>query len=258
MTVPIFLITDFGDESYYVGALKGAIKGFCPDVEIHDITHKVLPFNVKHGAFLIWQSLTAIPEGSIIVGVVDPGVGSERDPIILKGKRTYVGPDNGLFWPSIIEEGDFKAYTIDLDATGLKERRTGTFDGRDVFAPVAGMIACGKAIDEIGVEKPVSELVKLNLWNYKRAEGSIKGEVLNVDRFGNIITNIPWEEVESTSTARIRVGRATVRASQSTYYGGRGFLIIKGSTNLLEISVARGNAAEVLGAMVGDEVEVIT
>ncbi len=256
MNAPIFLITDFGDDSYYVGALKGAIKRECPQAEVHDITHKVIPFNVKHGSFLIWQSLTAIPEGAIVVGVIDPGVGSDRDPIILAGEFTFVGPDNGLFWAAI-EGKPYEAYKIDLDSTGLAERRTGTFDGRDVFAPVAAMISCGRKVNELGVPKPKQSLVKLDLWGYKKSNGRVFGEILNIDRFGNIVTNIPWREVEHLERATLRIRGATLRAFRSPYYEGRGFLIIKGSTNLMEISLARGNAAKSIGARVGDEIEVI-
>ncbi len=256
MSAPIFLITDFGDESYYVGALKGAIKRECPGANVYDITHKVLPFNVKHGSFLIWQSLTAIPKGAIVVGVVDPGVGSDRDPIVLTGEFTFVGPDNGLFWPSI-EGRSYKAYKIDLESTGLAFRRTGTFDGRDVFAPIAGMISCGRNIESFGFPKSIQDLIKLNIWNYRRSGNRIIGEIMNVDRFGNLVTNIPWREVKNLKRAFIKVGRAVLQAYRSPYYEGRGFLIIRGSTNLMEISVARGNAAKLSGAGVGDVVEVI-
>ncbi len=257
MGVPIFLITDFGDESYYVGALKGAIKKECPEADVYDITHRVLPFNVKHGSFLIWQALTAMPKGAIVVGVVDPGVGSNRDPIVLTGEFTFVGPDNGLFWPSI-EGKPYRAYKIDLESTGLALRRTGTFDGRDVFAPIAGKISCGRDVKELGSPKPLRELIKLNIWNYRKSDDKIIGEIMNVDRFGNLVTNIPWKEVQSLEKISMRVGKVSLRAYKSPYYEGRGFLIIRGSTNLMEISIAKGNAAKLLGVGVGDVVEVIT
>jgi len=252
LPMALYLLTDFGHQDYYVGALKGVIKSICPKVEIIDLTHEVRKFDVKHGAFLLWQSLKWLEKNSIIVGVVDPGVGTSRDPVMIRsGHFTFVGPDNGLFWPAIQSIGSYEAYKIDLRSTGLAERRTGTFDGRDVFAPIAAMLACGKSIDELGFEKRSLEI--LDLWRI-RAEGrKIVGEVRNIDRFGNIVTNIPWGYVRFEN-AVVRVKDSYGRARVSPNYEYKGLLLIRGSSDLLEISITKGSAAELLNADLNDEI----
>ncbi len=249
----IYLLTDFGNEDYYVGAMKGVIRSLCPKAEIIEITNEVRRFNVKHGAFVLWQALRWIERGSVVLGVVDPGVGTARDPIIVStGSHMFVGPDNGLFWPSVQELGDFEVYKIDLRGTGLAEERTGTFDGRDVFAPIAAMLACGKSPDELGFKKRSMEV--LDLWRVEVHDERLRGEILNVDRFGNVITNIRWEIV-TFDKVRVKTKRAWAKAVKATHYGGRGLLMIRGSTDLLELSLARGSAADLLGVDVGEEVE---
>lgn len=248
----LYLLTDFGYQDYYAGALKGVIKSMCPRAEVVDISHGVRSFDVRHGAFILWQTIKWIERNSIIVGVVDPGVGTSRDPIIVRsGNYTFVGPDNGLFWPSVQSIGSFDVYKIDLRGTGLAEKRTGTFDGRDVFAPVAAMLACGKSPDELGFEKKSME--KIDLWRVRKEEGRIFGEIRNIDRFGNIVTNIPWSYV-GFENAIIRVKNSIGRARRSPHYGYRGLLMIRGSNDLLEISLARGSASEALNADINDEI----
>ncbi len=247
----IYLLTDFGNDDYYVCAMKGVIKTLCPKAEIIEITNNVRKFNVKHGAFILWQALKWIERGSIVLGVVDPGVGTDRDPIIIRsGNYTFVGPDNGLFYPSI-QESEFDLYKIDLRGTGLMQRRTGTFDGRDVFAPIAAMLACGKSPDDLGFRKKSMEV--LDIWKVKIGENFIEGEVMNVDRFGNVVTNIRWRDVRSDH-AVVSVKRVSAKVFKSSSYSGRGLLMIKGSTNLLEFSLAKGSAADFLEADVGDKV----
>lgn len=252
----IYLVTDFGMEDYYVGAMKGVMRTSCPRANIVDVTHDVRKFNVKHGAFIIWQTLPWVERGSVILGVVDPGVGTSRDPIIVKSSSlAMVGPDNGLFWPAVQELGEYELFKIDLRGTGLAERRTGTFDGRDVFAPVAAMLACGKSPDELGFKKRSMEI--LDLWKVERGDGSLKGEVLNVDHFGNVITNIGWDLIADLNVDEVEIVTPNIwaKASRSNHYGGRGLLLMKGSTSLVEISLAKGSAAELLKVDLGDSVE---
>ncbi len=249
--VSIYLLTDFGNNDYYVCAMKGVIKTLCPKTEVIEITNNVRKFNVKHGAFILWQALRWIEKGSVVLGVVDPGVGTARDPIIVKsGSYIFVGPDNGLFYPSI-QESEFDLYKIDLRGTGLMQRRTGTFDGRDVFAPIAAMLACGKSPDELGFRKKSMEV--LDIWKVKMGENFIEGEVMNIDRFGNIVTNIKWRDVKSDH-AIVSMKGISAKAFKSFSYSGRGLLMIKGSTDLLELSLAKGSAAGFLEASVGDEI----
>ncbi len=249
----IYLITDFGTEDYYVGAMKGVIRAICPRVDLIDISHGVRKFNVKHGAFVLWQAYRWVERGSVILGVVDPGVGTARDPIIVRaGHLTFVGPDNGLFWPVVQEMGEYEVFKIDVRGTGLAERRTGTFDGRDVFAPVSAMLACGKSPDDLGFKKRSMEV--LDLWKVEEGDCYLRGEVLNVDGFGNVVTNVRWNRV-GPDEVEVITPRSWARAVRSTHYGGRGLLMIRGSTDLLELSLARGNAASFLGVDVGDRIE---
>lgn len=250
--VTLYLLTDFGYQDYYVGAVKGVIRSICPRVEVVDLSHGIRRFDVKHGAFVLWQSLRWLERNSIVVGVVDPGVGTSRDPIVVKsGYFTFVGPDNGLFWPAIQSIGSYKVYKIDLRGTGLAEKRSGTFDGRDVFAPVAAMISCGRSVDEIAFEKKAMET--LDLWRVRVEGRRICGEVRNVDHFGNVVTNIPWNYV-NFDEAVVRVGNSYGRARTSAHYGYRGLLMVRGSSDLVEISVAKGSAADLLNADVSDDI----
>ncbi len=249
----IYLITDFGTEDYYVGAMKGVIRTQCPKVDLVDISHGVKKFNIKHGAFILWQAYRWIERGSIVLGVVDPGVGTARDPIIVKaGPLTFVGPDNGLFWPVVQEMGEYEIFKIDMRGTGLAERRTGTFDGRDVFAPVSAMLACGKSPDDLGFRKRSMEV--LDLWKVEEGDRYLKGEVLNVDGFGNVVTNVRWGKV-GAEKIEVITPHSWAKAVRSTHYGGKGLLVIRGSTDLLELSLARGSAADFLGVDVGDSIE---
>ncbi|MDK2372747.1 MAG: SAM-dependent chlorinase/fluorinase [Candidatus Korarchaeota archaeon] len=249
----IYLITDFGTEDYYVGAMKGVIRTQCPKVDLVDISHGIRKFNIKHGAFVLWQAYRWIEKGSIVLGVVDPGVGTARDPIIVKaGPLTFVGPDNGLFWPVVQEMGEYEIFKIDIMGTGLAERRTGTFDGRDVFAPVSAMLACGKSPDDLGFRKRSMEV--LDLWKVEEGDGYLKGEVLNVDGFGNVITNMRWGKV-GAEKIEVITPHSWAKAVISAHYGGKGLLMIRGSTDLLELSLARGSAADFLGVDVGDSIE---
>lgn len=250
----LYLLTDFGYQDYYVGAMKGVIKSICPGANVVDLSHGVRKFDVRHGAFILWQSVSWLERGSIVVGVVDPGVGTLRDPIIVKsGHLVFVGPDNGLFWPAIQRIGSYEVHKIDLRGTGLAERRTGTFDGRDVFAPIAAMLACGKSIDELSFEKRGMEMI--DLWRVRVEEKRIEGEVRNIDHFGNIVTNIPWSYI-NFERAIVRVGNSIGKAQKSAHYSYRGLLMIRGSSELLEISLARGSAADLLGAEVNDDISI--
>ncbi len=247
--VSIYFLTDFGNNDYYVCAMKGVVRTLCPKAEIIEITNNVRKFNVKHGSFILWQALRWIEKESIVLGVIDPGVGTARDPIIVKSRDyTFVGPDNGLFYPSI-QESEFDLYKIDLKGTELIHRRTGTFDGRDIFAPIAAMLACGKSPDELGFRKKSMEVI--DIWKVKLGENFIEGEVMNIDRFGNIMTNISWENVKSNH-AIVNIRRLSAKAFKSSSYSGKGLLMIKGSTELLELSLAKGSAADFLEADVGD------
>jgi S-adenosylmethionine hydrolase len=189
----ITLTTDFGYKDPFVGEMKGVILSINPSVTLIDITHGIEPHNIEEGAFVIGSSYHYFPSGTIHIGVVDPGVGSERKPIIAHTNDHYfIGPDNGIF--SHVMSSPEKVKVIHItEGKYMLLKDSPTFQGRDVFAPVAAWLSKGIAIEEFGhvindfrrFEIPVPEL----------REDMVLGEVVYIDRFGNIITNIKKEHL---------------------------------------------------------------
>jgi len=244
----IALLTDFG-ESEYVGMMKGVIARLCPNAKIIDLTHSIRKFDIRHGCFVLWQSYRFFPKSTVFVVVVDPGVGTERRGIILKTKDyIFIGPDNGVF--TLINDVD---KIIEIPQP---EEASLTFHGRDVFAPIAAKIACGAKIEELGSE--IKSFKKLKIRKPERKGDKIFGEVLCIDAFGNIITNIPKEilnlEYNQSITIKIKE-KFKVRFLKSYGYAEKNELLaLIGSANTLEIAVNQGNAAEKLGVKGGEEV----
>ncbi len=249
--VVIGLLTDFGNGDYYAAAMKAVILSICPEARVIDVTHEVSPFNVKEGAFLLWQAARWFPQGSILVGVVDPGVGGGRAAIAVRaGGRYLVGPDNGLLFPAAESLGEPEVREISEDLT---LERSGTFDGRDVFAPAAARLAGGLPFEEIGPR--ADWRVRLELFRYRAGEGWIEAEVLHVDRFGNVVLSAPSGEWRWGTAGEAEVGGKPRRFRLVPSYsaGGEGeLLLIRGSSGLLEISMKGRSAAETLGVSPGD------
>lgn len=254
MGMIITLLTDFGTKDYYVSAMKGVIKSINPLAEIVDITHEVEPFSVLNGAFILWQAVSWFPRRSVHVGVVDPGVGTERNPIVIRAGETFlVGPDNGLLLPAAAKLSD------ELEVFRIVEgrytlRRSGTFDGRDVFAPVAAHLSKGVPVEEIGVK--IDDFVKIDLFDWKRDGSVISGRVLHIDRFGNIVTNIPNLNVNNM-ILRIKNEEIPVRVMRSYAEAEDEIFLVEGSSGLLEISSRMRSAAEITGLRVGDPVGMV-
>jgi S-adenosylmethionine hydrolase len=237
MSKPIItLLTDFGHQDPYVGIMKGVILGICPDVQIVDLTHETIPYQIPQAAFLLQQAWPWFPKGTIHVVVVDPGVGTARRPILVEaaGQR-FVGPDNGVFSmlaPTKVRE---------IEAT---QPASHTFHGRDIFAPAAARLAKGTAPSKLG--KLIDNHVTLNF--------QASGTVLHIDHFGNIITNFRPAE-----GFKIRAGSITIGKRAKTYAEvpqGELFLI-PGSSGYLEIALNQASAAKFLGVRVGDALESI-
>jgi S-adenosyl-L-methionine hydrolase (adenosine-forming) len=232
MPVPLItLLTDFGLQDPYVGIMKGVIFGICPEARIVDLTHEVIPYRILQAAFHLEQSWRYFPEGSIHVVVVDPGVGSARRPILVEtGGHFFVGPDNGVF--SILEP----ATTREILVTSPPASHT--FHGRDIFAPTAARLASGTSLRELGAI--IHDPVRMNLE---------AGTVLNVDRFGNVITNLKASQFHGA----LGIGALSIAKRATTYAeipSGELFLI-EGSSGYLEIALNRGSAADRLGIGVG-------
>ena len=257
----ITLITDFGSRDPYVASMKGVILSIAPDVKIVDITHEVSKFNVREGAFILAAVAPYFPEGTVHVGVVDPGVGTARRPITVITRRSiFVGPDNGLLMLAAHREGILKVLEISNPKFMLKHVSP-TFHGRDIFAPVAAYIARGVDPNEVGVE--VADYIKIPFPQPEIMGRRILGEAVYVDGFGNVVTNIPKEvlrekgvEVGDVISVNLK-GRAKLKVKLSRAYGeapAGETLAVVDSFNLLEIAVNLGSAAKRYGVKVGDKI----
>lgn len=262
-TYPIItLLTDFGTKDAYVAAMKGAILQICPEARVVDISHDVNKFDIRHGAFLLAQASPYFPERTIHVAVVDPGVGTVRRRIIVQGRRSlYVGPDNGVLLTAAKREGIVRAVEI-TNPRYMLPNPSRTFEGRDVFAPASAFLARGIDLDEFGGE--VRDLVYPPFVEATLRKGMVAGEVVHIDGFGNVITNIPEILLREVGVVegmsmRVRLGERVEFLSFCRVYGEApvGVLIlVVGSSGLLEVSVNQGNASVLFGARVGDPVEI--
>lgn len=242
----ITLLTDFGLRDTYVGQMKGAVLAIAPSATIVDLTHLVPPQDVQAGAFLLWSAVEVFSHGTIHVAVVDPGVGSPRRPVAIETKRgdLFVGPDNGLLMPAAERLGGI-ARSVVL----TQQPKSSTFHGRDLFAPVAAQLANGVALETLG--EPASQLVE-SPW--PRPSANI-GEVIHVDTYGNLITNLPAARLPTSF--RVLIGQTQV--AQAPFYAAvepGELLALVGSAGLLEISARNASAAAITNARRGTPVSV--
>lgn len=249
-TKPVVLLTDFGWSSY-VGAMKGVILSHCPHVQIIDLTHDVAPQNVREGAWVLFANYPYFPPGSIFVAVVDPGVGTERKALAIRTKEYYfLGPDNGILFPAATRAG-----IVDTVELAVPLGASLTFHGRDVFAPAAAKLAAGLPFRELG--RPVMPAVDFAFYLKGR-----EGEVVTIDRFGNVITNVPPLPHRRKYAVSLARGGKNYFRSELPFYPAyalapEGVLfLIDGSSRTLEISVKNGSAASRLGAEVADRVSI--
>ena len=257
----ITLITDFGTRDYFVGSLKGVILGINPEARIVDISHEVGPQNILEAAFLLKSSYRYFPRDSIHMVIVDPGVGGARRPILAAaGDHSFVAPDNGVLSWVFSEEESVRVYEITESKYFLNSPGR-TFQGRDLFSPVAAWLSRGIAAKDFG--KEIRDFKKIEIpAPILRGEGEIEGEVLYIDRFGNIITTLtgphlkPFELVKDTLEIMLLNDR--IHGMKSTYSetppGEVGALL--NSCGHLEVYINLGHAASRLNASVGDPVKV--
>jgi hypothetical protein len=257
----ITLTTDFGLNDHFVGAMRGVLLGIVPDAQIVDISHAVQAFDILDGALAISHAYSNFPDGTIHMVVVDPGVGTARRPIILVGERhLFVAPDNGVL--SLIYEREQRISVRHVTAEHyFLQPRSNTFHGRDIFAPVAGYLAKGVSPERFGEE--VNDYVRFSFPRPKPvAENTLRGVVLKVDRFGNLITNITPADIPRLFEAappsfKITVGnKGQVTCNYAEGGPGEAFGIL-GSMGFLEIATNRGSAYQLLGAGKGSEVNVV-
>jgi len=255
----ITLLTDFGTEDYFVGAMKGVILTRSPEAVIVDVTHAIPPQDVRAGAFTLSAVYSNFPAGSIHLAVVDPGVGSDRRPILIEAADyLFVGPDNGLF--SIVLDRLPGAKVRHVTNTNyFLPDRSSTFHGRDIFAPVAAALAQGVRPGELGpiIQDPVRfDFTECELL----ADGTIVGRVIHIDHFGNCVTNFAWQQLQHLLKAQpfcLRVKDHEIKKLLRYYREATTQLpfVIVGSAGFLEISLRCSSAARELKIAVGDSVQ---
>ncbi len=255
----ITLMTDFGTSDHYVGVMKGVILNINRQVEIVDITHAVPPQDIHGAAFLIDSAYRYFPSGTIHVIVVDPGVGSERRAIVCQTETAYfVCPDNGILPHILHNEKHARAVAVENPAYFLPQV-SNTFHGRDIFAPVGAHLSRGVPIGELG--NPVAQPVQLTLPEPQVTEEAVIGHIIWIDSFGNLVTDVSREILESLERQNgvvIHAGSAKIDHFNRSYAESEigEVLAIIGSFNRLEISINQGNAAQVLGLKRGDTVTI--
>lgn len=233
----VTLLTDFGTADGYVGEVKGAILSTAPDAELVDVSHEVTPQDVEGARLALARYWRRFPAGTVHLAVVDPGVGSARRALAISSEgRMLVGPDNGLLSPALLTGG---ARVVSLPVPALASP---TFHARDVFAPAAGLLAGGLGIDAIG-ELVTDPVVRRTIEAKRRTDGSIEGQVITIDRFGNAVTNLVAAHGGVVETG------GTVLPVRRTYADvATGMpLALPGSSGLIEVAVRDGNAARALG-----------
>ena len=251
----ITLTTDFGLQDPYVGLMKGVILSINANAEVVDVTHGVAPQNVLQGSFLLHRSHRYFPADTIHVAVVDPGVGTNRRPVLLETPDgRFIAPDNGLLTHVLLGG-------LDLQSTvgGRMELPDGwkawhltnpdywlqplshTFHGRDLFAPVAAHLSKDVQPPELGEEIKTLQCLPMSTPHWWRNE--LRGRVVHVDRYGNLVTDIPSSEMKDDNEILVQIGGETIHSLSSSYAEANGLLAIIGSFDTLEIALKNGNAA---------------
>lgn len=271
----IALLTDFGTTDPYVGVMKGVIHSICPQAQVIDLTHAVLPQQIRQAAFLLESSVSYFARGTVFLAVIDPGVGTARRSIAIgAGDYFFVGPDNGVF-SYVCGKAD-KVRIVELTNSAYHLPLTsGTFHGRDVFAPVAAHLAGGVILEMLG--EPVADKVDVPFPTLGIKSRHITGEVLHVDHFGNIITSIGFLRWQSSERLTFEaafgdVGGASLDAKRASVVVADGqkisplrrtygeaapgdLMMLVSSAGFLELAVNQGSAAARLNVSIGDKIE---
>ena len=255
----ITLLTDFGSQDYFVGAMKGAILSINPAANIVDITHEMSPQDIRAAAFNLLATYKDFPVGTIHLAVVDPGVGSDRRPTLIEcAKQFFVGPDNGVFSWVCEREQNFRAIHLTSEKF-FRHPVSPTFHGRDILAPVAAALSTGVALKEFG--PVIDDLVQLeSLQPRTLDDGVTEACIIHIDRFGNCITNLTREDLarDGLDGAKLMVNGHEVSSLREFFAQGGAnhdeLFCVFGSAGFLEIAAQNSSAAKILGAQRGHPV----
>jgi hypothetical protein len=272
----VTLTSDFGMSGGYVAAMRGVILGICPDAGLIDVSHDVRPQDINHASFVLGTTFWYFSASTIHLTVVDPGVGTDRYPILLVTPHdSFNGPNNGIFSHVLTAYGSTLSEPLPADVRILDdvqadvpdtcqafildrseywaETVSNTFHGRDIFAPVEGHLANGVSAEELG--PPIPSLKMLYFPYPEARSGQIEGCVIQIDRFGNLITNLVLEEPIDVDID-VEINGHRISGISRNYQSGEGLLAITGSHGFLEIAYANDKASEHTGASVGTKVTV--
>ncbi|MEO1403630.1 MAG: SAM-dependent chlorinase/fluorinase [Cyanobacteria bacterium J06635_1] len=263
----ITLLTDFGTQDGYVGVMKGVIAQIYPSALMIDLTHQVKPQDILAARFILLNSYRYFPPGTVHLAVVDPGVGTRRRSIAVAFSEGFlVGPDNGVLSGVLTQETTWEAVELTNPNYWRVPNPSHTFHGRDIFAPVAAHLASGVSLNQLGQSIEPASLVQLHLPPCELGDANIRGRIQYIDHFGNLITNIPADQIgtkawsmQHQGGARVDDGSPQNIAHYSTYDEvpkGEALSLI-GSHGRVEIAVNGGSAAAMLRAAVGDAVVLV-
>ncbi|KPL04641.1 MAG: hypothetical protein AMJ90_00245 [candidate division Zixibacteria bacterium SM23_73_2] len=254
----ITLLTDFGIKSGYAGCIKGVISSINPKVQMVDITHQINPFDVWEGCFVLSEFYPYFPEDTIHLVIVDPGVGGPRKALLVRTERYFfIGPDNGVLSYVFEKEKILEIKNITREKYFIG-KPSPVFHARDIFAPVAAYLSLGVELGEFGPDAKECFKFKIKLPEILKDE--ISGEIIHIDSFGNLITNIDKNLVDTfakkDSFDIVFKGKRIKKISLSYFEGKRNeILALIGSSGLLELSASEGDAQKLLLAKVGDRIK---
>ena len=257
----ISLTTDFGIQNSFVGVMKGVIWGIAPEAQIADITHQIPPQNIRLGAYALWRVVPFFPPGSVHIGVIDPGVGTQRRPIGLKiGEQFFIVPDNGLITP-ILNDGKKLGAEIKIVHLNNPEfhlpKVSNTFHGRDIFAPTGAHLAAGFPLDKIG--DPIDDPILIDFPQPTKTEKGWQAHIIIIDVFGNLTTDLPASALSDVDKVTFNLKGYTVEGMVPSYgHKSEGELVaLVDSEDYIEISAVNSSAAKITGVEIGDKVEVV-
>ncbi|MEJ2711402.1 MAG: SAM-dependent chlorinase/fluorinase [Anaerolineales bacterium] len=256
----VTLTTDFGLKDGNVGVMKGVIWRIAPSAQIADISHNISPQNVPEAALVLLRSVPYFPPETIHVIVVDPGVGTQRRPIAARiGEQLFIAPDNGVLTMLVKRaEGQGQPVTfIHLDKRQYwLPNISHVFHGRDIFAPAGGHLAAGVPLEELG--SPIEDPVRLSIPQPERTAQGWRGQVIHIDHFGNISTNILYDHLGEAPDAEVHLSGTVIQGLVKTFgeHPEGDLVALYGSSGNLIVSVVNGSAVARLGAQVGDPVQV--